>query len=222
MRLCLAMMVDKRPDKSLRNLFAVEGDLTAMINLAAIRYGKGSHVKHRLMNYHHFFIHRVRPREKVLDVGCGDGSLAYDIVRRTGADVTGIDINMKSIEACRARFTHPSLRFKRMDVTQGVPDERYDAIVLSNVLEHIQDRVGFLMSLRKRCHPTRFLIRVPMIDRSWYVPMRRELGLPYFSDDTHCVEYTLDSFQLEMSAAGLGISHYQINWGEIWAEVQNA
>jgi len=41
----------------------------------------------------------------------------------------------------------------------------------------------------------------------------------YFSDGTHCTEYTRESFEEEMRAAGLSVTHMQINWGEIWAEV---
>jgi hypothetical protein len=49
--------------------------------------------------------------------------------------------------------------------------------------------------------------------------VRSELGLYAYSDPTHFTEYTLDSFEQEMRDAQLSITHYQVNWGEIWAEV---
>ena len=61
-----------------------------------------------------------------------------------------------------------------------------------------------------------------MIDRNWYVPMKKELGLPYYSDETHFTEYTLESFKKEIAEAELSIDHYQINWGEIWAVIRGA
>jgi ubiquinone/menaquinone biosynthesis C-methylase UbiE len=219
-RLCLAVMVGKAPEKTLRNLFLVENDLSTMIDMVAIRYDQGVHVKHRLMRYHNFFTERIEPGEKVLDIGCGNGALTSDIAEISGAVVTGIDINEKNIAACRSRFSHPNLSFEQRDATQFMPTGHYDVIVLSNVLEHIQDRVKFLDSLCRNYQPSRLLIRVPMIDRSWHVPMRKELGIAYFSDDTHYTEYTMESFRQEMSEVSLKILYYQINWGEIWADVR--
>jgi len=66
--------------------------------------------------------------------------------------------------------------------------------------------------------PGRWLIRVPMFNRHWFVPLRKELGMSYFSDQTHYTEYTQQSFEEELEAAGLAITYQQINWGEIWAE----
>ena len=58
---------------------------------------------------------------------------------------------------------------------------------------------------------------MPMINRHWLVPLHKELGMPY-GDPTHYTEYTQQSFEEELHAAGLVITHLQINWGEIWAE----
>ena len=60
-----------------------------------------------------------------------------------------------------------------------------------------------------------------MIDSHWLVPLKRELGLPYYSDATHFTEYTVESFTREINKAGLYIRELQINWGEIWAVVTN-
>jgi hypothetical protein len=58
-----------------------------------------------------------------------------------------------------------------------------------------------------------------MIDRDWRVPLREELGEFHFTDPTHFTEYTRESFEREMAAAGFAVRELQINWGEIWAEV---
>jgi len=34
-------------------------------------------------------------------------------------------------------------------------------------------------------------------------------------------EYTAESFSEEMTAAGLFVSHKDVRWGEIWAEVRS-
>ena len=81
---------------------------------------------------------------------------------------------------------------------------------------------GFLQRLVETTDARRLLIRVPMFTRDWTVPLRRELGLPYYSDPTHETEYTHESFAVEMKDAGLKIDYLQVIWGEIWAEVSVA
>ena len=71
------------------------------------------------------------------------------------------------------------------DALAYTPEDPFDAAVLSNVLEHLEPRVELLRALREHARVDRLLIRVPMIEREWTVPLRRELGLPYFSDPEH-------------------------------------
>ena len=88
---------------------------------------------------------------------------------------------------------------------------------MSNVLEHIDKRVEFLMSLKKLA--PKFLIRVPMLNRSWIDVYKKELGLEYLLDKTHFIEYTFEGFKEEVGKAGLRVLDYSIQFGEIWAVV---
>ncbi len=212
----------REPRAAMRALLEIETDLTGRINQVALGYGGGIHVKHRLMKYHDFFVERIQPGERVLDIGCGYGAVAYSIASRTGAQVTGIDLDAANIAQASERFRNPHLTFVQGDALTDLPDERFDTIVFSNVLEHIERRVEFLSSAQRRLEPRRWLIRVPAIDRDWRVPLREELGLYSFSDPTHFIEYTRQSFEAELQAAGLRITHIQFNWGEIWAEAEVA
>jgi 2-polyprenyl-3-methyl-5-hydroxy-6-metoxy-1,4-benzoquinol methylase len=204
----------------MRVLLRADDFLTKCINRLAIEYDGGVHVKHRLMKYHDFFVERISPGERVLDVGCGYGAVAYSVASRAGAVVVGIDLRAENIVKARQLFQHPNLSFLQGDVLQGLPKESFDVIMLSNILEHIEQRVEFLTIVHERLSPQRCLIRVPMFNRDWRVPLREELAMSYFSDPTHYTEYTQESFEKEIRAAGLTITHLQINWGEIWAEVR--
>ena len=42
----------------------------------------GIHPKHRLMNYHAFFTDNVNAGDTVLDIGCGNGFLSYDVAKK--------------------------------------------------------------------------------------------------------------------------------------------
>jgi 2-polyprenyl-3-methyl-5-hydroxy-6-metoxy-1,4-benzoquinol methylase len=212
----------KRPPKdALRALFKIDDHLTWCINNATVEYANGIHVKHRLMKYHDFFVDRILPNEKVMDLGCGYGAVAHSVASRTGAQVTGIDLNPKNIAQAKANYKLANLTFIEGDVFKDLPNETFDTIVFSNVLEHIEHRVDFLTTVQEQLTPKRWLIRVPMFNRDWRVPLRQELGITYFSDGTHFTEYTRESFEQEMQEAQLTITHIQINWGEIWAEVKN-
>ncbi|OQX53419.1 MAG: hypothetical protein B5M53_06970 [Candidatus Cloacimonas sp. 4484_209] len=90
-----------------------------------------------------------------------------------------------------------------------------DIIVLSNVLEHIQNRIDFLKKLSKLSD--KFLIRVPMFNRDWITLYKKELGVEWRLDKTHYVEYTLESFTKELKEAGLSIIKYDVKFGEIYS-----
>ena len=217
-RLATARTATLPPAAALRFTLKLEDRLGLLDDEAAIRLDSGVHAKHRLMGYHNFFIQHIRPDDAVLDVGCGPGAVAADIADRTRARVTGIDINARSIEMARQRYSSPRLTFVIGDATASVPEGAYTVVVLSNVLEHIRDREQFLRRVMESTGVGRFLIRVPLEERDWRVPLRRELGLEWRADLTHETEYTSESFAREMKSAGLTIREQQFRWGEIWAE----
>lgn len=204
------------PRQALMTLLRLYGDLDNMLDITAQAYGNGVHVKHRLTRYHAFFTDRLSQGERVLDIGCGNGALTYDLVSVSGAVAIGIDIDPNKIAYAREHFRRPGLHFSCGDA-KNESLTTVDTVVLSNVLEHIAERIVFLRDVIQRYRPYRLLIRVPMIDRHWSIPLRQELGLFPFSDAGHFTEYTTDSFVQEMAEAGLGVSHLQVNWGEIWA-----
>lgn len=215
----LAAIARKGPKGAMVALLNLDDDVAGQLDQVAMRYDpNGIHVKHRLIGYHDFFVERVKPGERVLDVGCGYGALAWSMVKRSRAMVTGIDLNGENIEKARRLYSQGNLTFILADAEKDLPSGQFETIVISNVLEHVERRVELIKKIQKNVSPKRWLIRVPMIDRHWHVPLRKELGLSYFSDKTHYTEYTEQTFREELAAAGLSITHLQINWGEIWAE----
>jgi 2-polyprenyl-3-methyl-5-hydroxy-6-metoxy-1,4-benzoquinol methylase len=177
---------------------------------------KDLHPKHTIMDYHRFFVERITSSDNVLDLGCGNGYLAYDIAEKAKR-VTGIDIRPKNIDKAKARFQRPNLSFMVGDATTETFPQRFDAIVLSNVLEHIEKRVEFLKKLKGIS--SKIIFRVPMINRDWTAMYKKIHGYEYRLDDTHFIEYTLETLLAELAEAGWKLDYYQINWGEIWGEM---
>jgi 2-polyprenyl-3-methyl-5-hydroxy-6-metoxy-1,4-benzoquinol methylase len=205
---------------ALKRLFSVDDLLQGEIDQLAIRRDGGVHPKHRLTRYHDFFVQRVGHGERVLDVGCGKGELAHDLAELGGASVVGIDILPEKIAFARERFAHPRVEYVEADVYEFESGERFDAVVLSNVLEHLADRETLLRRIVDVARPARILIRVPAFDRHWHVPLRKELGITYFSDPTHETEYVTETLRSEVEAAGLELTSIETRWGELWAEAR--
>jgi len=206
----------------MRELIQVYEDAYRFVDRAAIAYDGGVHVKHRLTRYHDFFVARVAPGERVLDIGCGKGELAFDLVSLAAAAVVGVDNSPTHLAFARARFQHERLELVEADVLAELPAGHFDVVVLSNVLEHIEHRVELLRRVLRSATPGRVLVRVPVLARDWTVPLRRELGLPSFSDPTHFVEYDPDGFRSELADAGLTVTELLLVWGEIWATAEPA
>lgn len=204
--------------KAMRELLEIYQDAYAGVDLGAIDYDGGVHAKHRLTHYHDFFVERIAGNERVLDVGCGKGELAYDIAERAGATVTAIDASPWMLEFARKRSAHPRVTYVQADAVGYEPREPVDVAVLSNLLEHIGPRIELLRGLRERARARRLLIRVPTLDRDWTVPLRREVGLPHFSDPEHKVEYTPGLLRAELAEGGWRMGEPQLGWGEIWVE----
>ncbi len=206
------------PADALKRQFTVLDMAERVIAERAVAYGNGEHPKHRLMRYHDFFVNNIPAGSRVLDVGCGYGAVARSIASRVAdSTVVGIDIDEPRLSQAQAADNPSNLRFVLGDALVDLPEGPWNVVVLSNVLEHIEERVDFLSRLLKVTGADTVLIRVPLFERNWYLPLRKELGIGYFSDSTHFIEHTLDEFAAETAAAGLDISSQETRWGEIWS-----
>lgn len=196
----------------LRWLLSTDNFLRRWITFFA--FENGLHPKHRILNYHQFFIDHIQNTDTVLDVGCGIGYLAHDVAAKA-MHVTGIDTDGPSLTKARAQYQRPNMTFLQGDATTYIFEQTYNVIILSNVLEHIKDRPAFLKKLGAVA--PRLLIRVPMIDRDWVVLLKKELGIEYRLDPTHFTEFTESQFREETSEGGLIIDSLSVRFGEIYA-----
>ncbi|MRU14114.1 class I SAM-dependent methyltransferase [Roseovarius sp. A21] len=91
-------------------------------------------------------IGRETDAPRLLDFGCGDGALLR-MAHGFGFETTGIDVSAtRSGGAMSEGYSiHPD--FEALDAAGGGP---FDAIVLSQVLEHVVDPLGLLCSLNAR------------------------------------------------------------------------
>jgi 2-polyprenyl-3-methyl-5-hydroxy-6-metoxy-1,4-benzoquinol methylase len=212
---------ENNPKNSIKSLFLIKDKLDWIINERALKYGGGIHPKHKLTNYHQFFIDRITNGEKVLDVGCGNGSVAISIAKKLSKSIiTGIDINKKNIEFAKQKQKESNLKNLKF-IYGNIEDYKKivsEVVILSNVLEHIDDRILFLKNIHKLSGAKTFLIRVPYFKRDWQIAFRRELDMYYFSDNDHKIEHTLEELKKELNDANLVIKETITIWGEIWTK----
>jgi len=146
------------------------------------------HPKHWLWKSHkQFFLDRLEPGTRVLDVGCG--ASAYLLwMAELGCDVTACDIDAGRIEQARSIMSHERLRFEVRDATKWIPSEPFDTVICSHVIEHLEEPVQMLSALRA-CAP-RLLVAVPPMDNRWQKVMFKDLALRWKDDEDHVREYT--------------------------------
>ena len=81
----------------------------------------------------------IKPNQKVLDIGCGWGSLAIDIASSTNCEVTGITLSKNQFDHCEKKAKELNLEnqvtFKLIDYREL--NEKFDRIVSVGMFEHV-------------------------------------------------------------------------------------
>lgn len=184
---------------------------------------EGSHPKHRLMRYKEWFLDHIQEDDVVLDVGCNTGGMPA-LFSKKARYVYGVEIDGRLIAKAREINSRPNVEYIHADATELDLSklQQISVVTLSNVLEHIDDRISFLTKLTSNLNwrageSRKFLIRVPMIDRDWITLYKKEMGVDWRLDPTHYTEYTLSQFREELSSVGICIKEVDIRFAEIYA-----
>ncbi len=94
--------------------------------------------------------------KRVLDVGCGHGSMAIYVARAGAASVVGLDLNCRLIEFANANLIQnhgdvaDRVTFLCQDLKDYPEDETFDFILSKDSFEHILDLPGMLAEMKKR------------------------------------------------------------------------
>lgn len=127
---------------------------------------------YNIANLEHFWIRRrfdvlrrladpfIRAAGCVGEIGCGNGLLQRDIEDHYGIKVTGFDLNEFALQQNVSRLS----RLHCYDIHQRSAEfeAQFDALLLFDVLEHIDDEAAFLQSVKFHLAPSGLLlINVP-------------------------------------------------------------
>ena len=112
--------------------------------------------------------------QRVLDLGCGEGRHVIAMQTLYSADAVGVDLSLKDLATAQARQKefvqgHPSEALFALLAGNALElpfaDATFDAVICSEVLEHIPDWRGTLAEIRRVLKPGgRLCVSVP---RPW-------------------------------------------------------
>lgn len=110
----------------------------------------------------------------VLDAGCGDGRVAYELVRR-GGQVLGIDTSDRAISLARVLVPKASFLVGTITEIRGCDNDFFDRSLALEVLEHLgeEEREQAVRELYRVLKPEGILIvsvpsiRVPLLDKHY-------------------------------------------------------
>jgi 2-polyprenyl-3-methyl-5-hydroxy-6-metoxy-1,4-benzoquinol methylase len=156
---------------------------------------------------HSLAFERIRPRTRVLDIGCAGGYMGARLHQQKQCDVDGIDA-FPLLEPGFSNFYHH-------DLNAGLPAlnyENYDAVLMLDVVEHLAKPEAFLEHLRK-CLSLRPSVEVFLSTANiGYIVTRFMLLLGQFNygkrgilDLTHTRLFTFRSFERAVEQAGFDI-----------------
>jgi SAM-dependent methyltransferase len=123
------------------------------------------HWRRRNRGYHdlieNVYRFHVPPGRAVLEIGCGTGDLLAALAPARGV---GVDLSGAMIDEARRR--HPQLRFVQASGEDVELGEKFDVVVLSDLVPYVHDLVTLFDHVRAHCRPdTRVIIN--SYSRAW-------------------------------------------------------
>jgi SAM-dependent methyltransferase len=105
-----------------------------------------------------FFLPHIRPGMRLLDAGCGAGSITVGLAAAAAdGEAIGIDVSAEAIEAARetaSSLGRSNLRFEVADI-DALPfeDSFFDSVFCNAVLQHLRRPLNALRELRRVMRP---------------------------------------------------------------------
>jgi SAM-dependent methyltransferase len=142
----------------------------------------------------------------VIEIGCATGELIAAFPVHAGGRRLGIDISAANIAVARARFPHVDFDCGDFRALPAGGAAAADAVILSDVLEHVPDDAAFLRDAAALADIV--LVNLPLEDN--WLNRRR----PYGPDDVsgHLRKYSLADGLALVDRAGLDLLSYRQVW----------
>jgi SAM-dependent methyltransferase len=162
-------------------------------------------------NVHADVVNFVPPGSRVLELGPATGYMSRAFVEQRGCSVVGIEYDPGMAERAAAVCERVIVGdLDQIDLDSELGDDRFDAIISADVIEHLKDPLGAVRRLRPFLKEGgRFVISIPNVAhasvRLALLSGRfeyREFGL---LDSTHLRFFTRETFERLLEDAGLDL-----------------
>lgn len=162
-----------------------------------------------------YFVKTIVPfmdRRKILEIGSSRGFLTIELLKFFDK-VVGVEPSITGVESLK-KIGNKQLEIINSTIEEYKANSRYNSIVISHVLEHIEDRVGALKHIKSSLLSDDGIIAVIVpngnsISRQIAVEMGILDSVQQVSIDEaehgHKITYTVDSLRAELLEAGLVI-----------------
>jgi len=148
-----------------------------------------------------FLSRELKVDYKVLDIGCSKGDLT-NLISDQVSKISGVDHDENAIESAKLNYGNKNIQFINGDALEHVKSvsEKYDVIILSHILEHIDNPIPFLSSYIP--FAKYIYVEVPDYEKSYHNVFRKDIGaVLQYTDDDHVSEF--DREEIEQIFEGL-------------------
>jgi SAM-dependent methyltransferase len=169
-----------------------------------------------------FILDHLNNQNVVLDLGCNLGEITY-VVAEKAKEAVGIDYNGGAIKKAKQQFQRPNLTFLHREAYEYLLEnsKQFDTLILSHVLEHLDDPRDFLMKFKGFFK--QIYIEVPDFDRYFLNIYRKDIGGCYIhTDDDHISEFDRDELKALFKECNLEIvkEEYKYSVQKFWLNVK--
>jgi 2-polyprenyl-3-methyl-5-hydroxy-6-metoxy-1,4-benzoquinol methylase len=163
--------------------------------------------------------HLPTPYGRVLDVGCGAGTVGRELLARGAVSVTGVEIVASA--AALAAEVYDEVRVGSADEELAALEGPFETIVCYDVLEHLVDPWAVLRRLHELASPGAHLhVSVPNarhLQLVYDIVLRGTFGYTEWGhrDNTHLRWFTPKDMRRSLGEAGwrvLSESHTELSW----------
>jgi len=207
-------------DKKFRLFLNLEWIFDRLAHEYSYHYYSSSNHPARIYSYD-FMLEQIRSTDAVLDLGCNLGDISFRLAEKA-KKVVGIDYAPKAIETAKKRYQRPNLEFHCVEAYEYLKGnkERFDVLILSHILEHLDDPKDFLMKFKDFFGHV--YIELPDFDRYYLNHYRKDLQMPIiYSDDDHITEFDRRELKMLLAECGLEVLHSEFIYGvqKYWCKV---